>query len=329
MFKWMAFLLLGMAVVSPAAAQKTVTISITVVTDICAGDCSGREVVVRDTGDVRTRRFEMETGRLEQERHVRFDPAKYAAFEQVLATIRPAGESVGKPCDRAHMGFQWEIRWQGDRAPSHLSGCLTRDVRSANHVWCTAARALNAMGFGWLGYPMPDDPATSGDLNGCGAEGFEALSPADGGPFSPARKAARTLTYARYCSEGCRQYWFQIDSLGNGLFRERDNSLSAHSAAFTVTPAEFAMFEAALAPYRPQVSDYEQANTVQCSPRPEVGTTLEIAWSDGYDTRENRLGLRTQCDGTPLSGLGAAFDAPMLLPALRPLIAALPMEPVK
>ncbi len=303
------------------APEWTITVSDTFIGAACAGVCISTELGVRSDGELVVRRFDpFARGRLIYESHLKVGAERIEHFRELLSTIRPAGTLQATRCDAVESGSLKEIRWQGDGAPFRIIGCLTSNIACDNHIICARNRATLALGLEpfFLEPVRHPDPS---ELKGCEIEGFEELVSAEASPFSASGIRARQLRFSTWCQRGCQRYAFMVDSRGLGFFDGRGDYQTPARVAFTVTPAEFAAFNAALATYRERKHNVHViSHDDDCRPGTNATVLISVSWSDRYDAVDDEAQLSDGC-GDP-ARFRALFDAPRLLPELVPLIAA-------
>lgn len=306
MGKWLAlafFSLLGPAGAVPGTAPRTITIRWVFVGTICGGLCDYHEAIIGSDGTVRTRiTFLIDKNLVFEDAH-RVDAAHFAAFEAMMATVRPRGDAKGPSC-AGWGGYRTEIRWDGYGAPTSLTGCWGRDLPSGNHLFCTQVRAYDALGVDAAGLGISESNRSA--FNGCEAEGFEALLGPAGAIDPPWAAKVKTIEYHAGCQSGCSEYWFQIDANGRGLFRGYQNTGIRGQAVFAATAGEFARFDAALSAYRPKAN----SDGAEC-PLGHLDAYRYVIWWDGPDRERVETTLSDACDGA---------EPTTLLPGLAKLV---------
>jgi len=145
----------------------------------------------------------------------------------------------------------------------------------------------------------------------------------------PAVRPAGAISYQTYCLDGCKIYWFQVQSDGLGLFRGERGTATIGAASFKVSPEHFAALVAALDQYRPDGERMVNKDMPECAP---VGTdplfvTVDwLATLDYHSEAEMNVGggmLEFDLACNPDKNakmIDALRNAPALIPELRPFI---------
>ena len=136
----------------------------------------------------------------------------------------------------------------------------------------------------------------------------------------PAAEAVRTIRYETGpCLGFCPVYVLTVASDGKGTLESRSNTGASGTRAFTVTPPQFADFEARLAPYRP-AGERRLAMGEECNDRVATDMpSVDIRWSGKGPS--SHLFVYFGCNMEANAAMFKALqDAPQAIPEVAGLI---------
>ena len=140
-------------------------------------------------------------------------------------------------------------------------------------------------------------------------------------PPPPTAGAVRTIRYETGpCFGSCPVYVLTVGSDGQGTFESRSNTGVTGSRSFSIAPAQFADFEARLAPYRP-AGERRLAMGDECNDRVATDMpSVDIRWSGKGPS--SHLYVYYGCNMEANAAMFKALqDAPEAIPEVRDLIA--------
>ncbi|WP_157215734.1 DUF6438 domain-containing protein [Flavisphingomonas formosensis] len=98
---------------------------------------------------------------------------------------------------------------------------------------------------------------------------------------APVPAPIRAITYETgACFGTCPVYSVTVSSDGAGRFEGRRFTGATGPQSFTVTPAQFAAFEAALAPYRPKSGEVDYSAPPLCGRMATDMPSVDVRWDE-------------------------------------------------